>query len=323
MLYRRLGSTGIDVSAIAFGAGPVPELMTGDDEDRRVQTVRHAIEAGINWFDTAATYGNGASEAGLGAALSLLSTREPVHVATKVRLAPDQLDDIPGAVLRSVAGSLARLQCKRITLLQLHNSITAHRGDEPTSVTPSDVLEPKGVLEAFRRLQADGLVEYIGLTALGQPAAMKEVIASGEFATIQVPFHLLNPSAGQQQPESSDATDYGNVIAAAASQGMGVLAIRVFAGGALAGQPPSRHTHTTKFFPLDLYTRDQQRCREIAARLPPGIGVKETAVRFVLSHPQVNAAIIGFGETSHIDEAVSFLQAGPLPKEILSLLENT
>ncbi|REJ97712.1 MAG: aldo/keto reductase [Planctomycetota bacterium] len=310
------------MSAIAFGAGPVPELMTGDDQARRTAVVRHAIAAGINWFDTAATYGNGSSEAGLGAALSRIPEREQVHIATKVRLAPEDLDDIPGAIERSMAGSLQRLQCRRVTLVQLHNSMTAKRGDEPTSVTPADILGAGGVLESFQRLQADGVVEHIGLTALGQPAAMKEVISTGEFATIQVPYNLLNPSAGQDVAADFPETDYGNIIAAAAEHGMGVFAIRVFAGGALAGQPPSRHTHTTKFFPLDLYVRDQERCREIAQRLPEGANTRETAVRFVLSHAQVTSAIIGFGEPSHIDEAVASLAAGPLSEDVLSLLEG-
>src|SRR5687768_12304847 len=109
MECRTLGKTGIRVSAISFGAGPVSTLMVGDDERRQQAVVRHAIERGINWFDTAATYGNGQSELSLGRALAALGAADAVHVATKVRLAAEDLSDIRSAVKRSFAESLKRL----------------------------------------------------------------------------------------------------------------------------------------------------------------------------------------------------------------------
>src|SRR5205085_9123050 len=102
MEYRPLGSTGIRVSAIAFGAGPVPATMTSDDTEAQVALVARAIEVGINWFDTAAGYGAGKSETTLGTALARLRASDRVHVATKVRLSDADLSDIPGAVRRSV-----------------------------------------------------------------------------------------------------------------------------------------------------------------------------------------------------------------------------
>lgn len=323
LIYRRLGDTGIRVSAIAFGAGPVPALMTDPGSDAYLNTVRRAIAAGINWFDTAATYGKGVSELNLGAALRDAGSPEGIHVATKVRLMPEQLGDIRGAVRESVTGSLERLGVERVTLLQLHNSITARRSDEPTSITPADVLDAGGVLDAFEELRGEGLVEQIGLTGLGQPGALRTVISSGRFATVQTPYHLLNPSAGRTMPDSFAETDYGNVICDCAAAGMGVFAVRVFAGGALSGQPPSRHTHTTRFFPLDLYQRDQQRAAELLERVGGRVDVKELAVRYVLSHQQITSAIIGFGEPAHVDEAVRFLEAGPLPADELERIDAT
>src|SRR5438067_10318141 len=103
MLYRSLGSTGICVSALSFGAGPVSTLMVGEEGARQRAVVEHAIGRGINWFDTAATYGGGASEANLGRVLEELGAASSVHVATKVRLMPEDLADIRAAVRRSVA----------------------------------------------------------------------------------------------------------------------------------------------------------------------------------------------------------------------------
>jgi aryl-alcohol dehydrogenase-like predicted oxidoreductase len=243
-----------------------------------------------------------------------------VHVATKVRLAPDELDDIQGHVRSSVAGSLARLGLEQVTLLQLHNSITAKRGDAPTSVTPQDVLGRGGVLEVFGQLRSEGKVRHLGLTGIGQPGAMGEVVRSGEFETMQTPFNVLNPSAGYDMPAQFQETNYGNIIAECASRQMGVFAIRVFAGGALAGNPPSAHTYKTKFFPLDLFRRDSLRAARLRDVLPPGMGVKEAAVRFAISHADVSSALIGFGDPSHVDEALGYLGAGPLPPDLLNSL---
>jgi aryl-alcohol dehydrogenase-like predicted oxidoreductase len=322
MIYRPLGQTGVDASAIAFGAGPVPALMTDGPGDDRTAAVARAISAGINWFDTAATYGGGESERSLGTALRELGSPAGVHVATKVRLTPDQHGDVAAAVRESAAASLGRLGLPSVTLLQLHNSMTTRRDDQPTSLTPADVLDAGGVLDAFHELRAAGMVKHLGLTGLGHPAALRNVIASGEFATLQTPYNLLNPSAGRNMPADFAEEDYGNVIADCAARGMGVFAIRVFAGGALSGRTPSAHTLTTRFFPLELYQRDQRRGAKLLEELGNGAELKELAVRFALSHPRITSAIIGFGAESHIDDALRYLEAGPLPARLLERLER-
>lgn len=309
MLYRSLGKTGIEISAISFGAGPVSSLMVGDDGDRQQTVIRRALEQGINWFDTAATYGAGQSECSLGRALEELDAAGRAHVATKVRLMPDDLADIRGAVRRSIDESLVRLRRSSVTLLQLHNSITARRGDEPTSVTPADVLGPGGIADALEALRAEGLVMHLGLTGIGQPAALEEVIRSRRFATMQTPYHLLNPSSGRTMDGDFSETNYGNVIAACAREGMGVLAIRVLAGGALAHRPASAHTLKTPFFPLSLYERDRRRAARLQEMLGADRPLHQEAIRFVLNHPSIDSAIIGFGEADQVDEAVASLES--------------
>jgi aryl-alcohol dehydrogenase-like predicted oxidoreductase len=310
---RLLGNTGIAVSPVAFGAGPVAELMVGLDRSRQRDVVGHAIARGINWFDTAATYGGGESERSLGEALRELHASSKVHVATKVRFMPDDLRDIRDAARRSLAGSLERLGLPRVTLLQLHNAITPRRGDQPTSVTPQDVLEPGGIAEAFETLRDEGRTLHLGLTGIGDPESLAEVVQSGRFETIQVPFHLLNPSAGRvMEPDFAEA-NYGNIIAACTRQQMGVMAIRVLAGGALADRPPSPHTLKTPFFPLQLYNRDRQLAAKLAAQIVDRRLAAE-AIRFaVQSHPQIHAAIIGFADERQIDEALAALASREQP----------
>src|SRR5262245_13297753 len=165
MRYCHLGKTGIAVSRLAFGAGPVSTLLVGTDRYRQLEVIEYAIAHGINWFDTAATYGGGSSETNLGLTLEDLDAKAKVHVATKVRLMPDDLGDIRGAVRRSLDASLKRLRLPRVPLLQLHNSITALRGDEPTSITPHDVLDG-GVAQAFDDLRREGRALHLGLTGI-------------------------------------------------------------------------------------------------------------------------------------------------------------
>jgi len=302
MQYRTLGRTGIKVSAISFGAGPVSGLMTGSDVAAQRDAVAAAIEAGINWFDTAPGYGAGSSEANLGRVLSELKPTQPIHMATKVRIPLDSTESIRDVIRRSVEESLHRLQVSSVALLQLHNGITNGRDDEPASITPEDILSNGGVADTFDRLREEGIILHTGLTGTGQPTAMKKVIRSGRFDTVQTPYNALNPSAGATSPVQSGDIDYGNILADCEKMRMGVFAIRVFAAGALLGQAPSAHTLKTLYFPLDLYQRDAARAEQLRVKLGEGVSLTEFALRFALSSPAVSSAIVGFGAASHIAE---------------------
>jgi aryl-alcohol dehydrogenase-like predicted oxidoreductase len=301
MQFRILGRTGLRVSAIAFGAGPVSGLMIGDDLDRQQAAFHRAVSLGINWFDTAPGYGQGKSESALGRCLDAYGKSDEVHVATKVRIHDDDFADLAGAVRRSVENSLTRLNRSSVTLLQLHNGLTGTHAAEPDSVTATDVLKTDGILSAFHAVQAAGLVRFIGLTGTGTPEAMRTVIHSGEFDTIQTPYNLLNPSAGQEMSDCLGETNYGNIMSDCAAAEMGVFAIRVFAGGALLRFPPSAHTLRTKYFPLALYERDLAR----ADKLQQHLQLPDAALRFALGHPNIHSAIIGLGSADEVESAVN------------------
>ena len=307
MNYRPLGTTGLSVSELSFGAGPVSGLMTGDSFEHQRAVVARALELGINWFDTAAGYGAGRSEDNLGRVLESLRPTQPFHVATKVRLMLNGESDLRPMVDASVRESLRRLRMSRVTLLQIHNSITPRRGDEPTSITPDDVLGPQGILAALNDLRDEGLVDHFGLTGIGHGDSLRLVLRSGSFSTIQAPFNLLNPSALIAVPDDFAETNYGGFLREAFELGIGIFAIRVFAAGALLGAPPSAHTFKTPFFPLALYERDVERTNQLRESLAPDQSLQATALRYVLSHREIASAIIGFGEVDHVDEAVELL----------------
>lgn len=317
---RPLGTCGLDVPSVALGTGPVGALWTSADENFHDQALRRALESGINWFDTAAGYGQGMSEQNLGRALRRSRAVERVDVATKVRLEASDLDDLGGAIQRSFHASLERLGLPRVTLLQLHNSVTERRGDEPTSLAIDDVLGPGGVADQLEALRAAGLCRLVGFTGLGSASALRQLVASGRFQTMQIPFSLANPTAGWPAPHQFGEADYGQVLDECLARGIGVFAIRVFAGGALAGRAPSDYTRVTRFFKLDLYERDQVRAARFQRVLPESLSLQEAALRFAFNHPAISSVIVGAASTDEIDDAVRFADAGPLPRELTAQL---
>jgi aryl-alcohol dehydrogenase-like predicted oxidoreductase len=195
------------------------------------------------------------------------------------------------------------LKTGRVTLLQLHNSITRSRHDQPTSITVDDVLGPKGILEGMKEVHDQGLVDHFGLTGIGDADALRTVMQSKQFATIQAPFHLLNPSTLRATPSALCDPDYGGFLRTAGELNMGIFAIRAFAAGALLDAEPSAHTLKTPFFPLDLYQRDRERARRLSEKLQPGLKLGELALRYCLSQPEITSTIIGFGAPEHVVEA--------------------
>ena len=189
---------------------------------------------GINYFDTAPSYGDGQSETNLGQALKELSAG--VYVGTKFRVTTHEPGRIKGNVISSVEESLTRLQRERVDLIQMHNHVASEVGSG--SVTPEEALGE--VVDALRELREQGKVRFWGMTAVGETAALRRVIASAELNSVQSVYNLVNPSAGYAVPPGFDMPDYGNLIERASANGMGVLVIRVLAAGALTGEA-ARH----------------------------------------------------------------------------------
>src|SRR4051794_30058345 len=121
MKTSTLGRTGLQISEIGFGAGTTAGLLIDAEMGTQQAVLARAIAAGINWIDTAALYGNGASETALGRLLPALAPRP--QISTKVRIERDDLADIAGAIERSLTQSLKRLGLNGVTLFQLHNQL--------------------------------------------------------------------------------------------------------------------------------------------------------------------------------------------------------
>ena len=142
------------------------------------------------------------------------------------------------------------------------------------------------------------------LTGTGSADALRRVVQSGEFDTLQVPYNLLNPSAGRTMPQDFSDRNYGNVLEDCRKLNLGAFAIRVLAGGAIVGQSPSAHTLRTSYFPLSHYEAELQSVAAARGELDPAEFAK-LAIQFALQHSAVHAAIMGFGSVEHVDASVA------------------
>jgi D-threo-aldose 1-dehydrogenase len=313
------GRTGLEISEIALGGGVTGGILINANEATRWAALQRAVAAGINWIDTAPLYGNGSSEETIGRHLSALSPRP--HVSTKLRLEPDDLADIPSAVERGFEQSLKRLQTDRVTLFQLHNQLGTAVGGRP-ALTPQQVLGRGGVANAFDRLKEQGLVRATGITAAGDTAACLEVIESERFDVAQVYYNALNPSAAWSRASAMwKPQDFSGIIAACFRYNMGVLGIRVWAGGPLASpQRPERLMVMTSGTDLD----NEMRCAAaVRAALGSAHGTPaQAALRFTLGNRDVSSRVIGISDLAQLDEVLEAVELGPLPPEALAKLDQ-
>jgi aryl-alcohol dehydrogenase-like predicted oxidoreductase len=323
MRYRTIGNTGVRASEIGFGCGNNAVLMVKAPYEEQVKVVRRALDAGINFFDTAFAYGLGKSEENLGRILNDLGA-SPV-ISTKIRLEPDAVGDVRGATVRAVEAGLARLNRERVDFIQLHTRVTLERGlGQRFSLTPKDVLGPNGVIEGFKTMRDRGKVGYFGFSGLGDPAALQELVDSGEFHGFQCYYNLLNPSAGYAVPPGFSALNYGRILERAAAKGMGAFVIRVLAAGALTSDPGRGGGGSGQTLsPGSDYPADLQRAEKVKSALAVGDReIAQAAIRFALMHGTVAVVLVGFSSVTHVDEAVACSGAPGLSDEQIGKLEQ-
>ena len=317
MQYRDFGKTGIKVSEMIFGGGNVGGLLINQDDDTKRAAIRKSLDAGINWFDTAVSYGSGKSEEALGWLLK--ETTETPYISTKVRVDPEVGQDIPTQIETSLRASLERLERTSVDLLQLHNHIGPARSGRV--ITVEDVLGPGGVADGLDRMRDQGLIRFKGITALNDAPSCCAVIESGRFDSAQVYYNMLNPSAGQTMPAGWAGHDLGGIIESCKKNGVAVMAIRILAAGVLAtDERHGRESVLTK----DTDLGNEERMAQAAFdALGNSHGTRaQTAIRFVLANPDVSCAILGSAELAHLDEALAGAAMGPLPNDALVRLND-
>src|SRR5215472_5096482 len=320
MQLRVFGRTGLQVSVLGFGCGAVGGLMVRGDPRDQERTIARAIAAGVNYFDIAVQYGNGESEKNLGRILQKLKPAN-VAVGTKVRLSPGEFGSIADAITVSLEGSLARLRLDRVDIFHLHNPITETEGALTLSVR--QVLGD--VIPAFERLRQQGKTRFLGMTAVGDTAALHQVIDSRAFDSAQVVYNMLNPSAAEELPTNYPAQDYGRLFDHTRAAGVGIVGIRVLAGGALSGSTDRHPIAGPAPEPIGSamsYDADVVRARRLIPLVEEGFAASlaEAATRFALSHPAMGTILVGMATPQQFEDALAAVQKGPLPPAALERL---
>ncbi len=317
MKYRTLGRTGLSVSEVGFGCGNVGGMMVRGSHPEQVEAVKRALELGINYFDTAPAYGQGQSETNLGQVMKEI--QPDITVATKVGLGSEDMKDIKGAVQSSLETSLKRLGLDSLDVLQLHTPVTLEPGETGGrwGLSLKDVLGEKGVADAFRSAQEQGMVRFLGFTGLGETEALHQLIESDCFDLVQTYYNLLNPSAGLAVPPDFAGQDFRQLINLAAGRNMGVVVIRVMAGGALGGDVArSGYASPSVGGALSAggeYSRDEARAARLDFLVTGDLdSLPQAAVRFALAHQGVSTVLVGYSSLAQIEEAAACSEKDPL-----------
>jgi aryl-alcohol dehydrogenase-like predicted oxidoreductase len=320
MEMRLFGRTGLQLSVLGFGCGAVGGLMVRGDPLDQERAVARAIAVGVNYFDTAVQYGNGESEKNLGRVLQKLKPAN-AFVGTKVRVPSADFGRIADAVTKSLDDSLARLRRDHVDIFHLHNAITATGGGEALGIR--QVLDD--VVPAFQRLRQAGKTRFLGLTAVGDTAALHQAIDARAFDSAQVVYNMLNPSAATALPANYPAQDYGRLFDHTGSAGVGVIGIRVLAGGALSGSVARHPIASPPPVPIGSamsYEADVVRASRLMPLVTEGFAASltEAATRFAISQPAVGTILVGMAAPEQFEDAFAAVQKGPLPAAALELL---
>ena len=315
MEYTQLGRTGLTVSRAGFGGGGIGQVWGPTDEQEAIAAVHRALELGVTFFDVAPSYGDGKAEEALGKALE--GRAESVVIATKVRLRAEDMDDVHGAVRRSVDASLSRLRRDAVDVLHVHNRFTEHRGEVLDSLSGNDVLGP--VLEAYRSVQQAGKTQFIGLSAMDHHVpTMGRILGSGEYDTVLTYYNLLNWTAQEPPPPGADLFDNGQIIPLARSLDMGVIGIRSHAAGALTDaldRPPR---------PNDaLMEKDLASARKLGFLVQGPIRtLAQAAMVFSLMNPDIHTTVPGVKNRAEAEEIAGCMDLGPIPPDHLDRLRE-
>jgi len=310
MKYVKLGRTGLDVSPICLGCMSFGEPDRGNhawtmgEDDSRV-FIRQAVDAGVNFFDTANAYSDGTSEEIVGRALADFTRRDEVVLATKVFYADRKAPNIGGlsrkAIMFEIDQSLRRLGTDYVDLYQ------THRWDPRTPIEET--------MEALHDVVKAGKARYIGASSMyawqfAKAQHVAEQHGWTKFVTMQNHYNLVYREEEREMlPLCSD-------------QGVGVIPWSPLARGLLTRDAVQSTTRSeTDEYAKTLYGTANMEIVQAVADIAAERGVSRAAVglAWVAKHPTVTAPIIGATKPHHIDDALTSLDITLTADEIARL----
>ena len=276
MKQRRLGKTGWDVSAVSMGCWAIGGQWGAVSEQQAIRTVHAALDAGVNLFDTADSYGQGQSETLLGKALA--DRRDEAYVATKVGNWARRQGDPPGlksiySIIGCCHASLYRLGMDTIDLYQCHVG------------SPE---RPELFVEAFELLKRQGKIRHYAIST-NDVAALKALDLNGQCAACQINYSILNRTAERDILPYCRDHNIGVLLRGPIARGL--LADKFdehtrFEDDVRASWNPDGAARRTFLSRLDVVSR-------LRSVLRPGQSMLEMALQFTLAHPAVTCPIPG------------------------------
>jgi aryl-alcohol dehydrogenase-like predicted oxidoreductase len=312
MQYVKLGRTGLDVSPIALGCMTYgepgrghPSWSLAEEESRPL--IKQAVEAGINFFDTANMYSQGSSEEIVGRALADFADRDDIVIATKVRHVmrpgPNGSGLSRKAVLSEIDHSLRRLGTDYVDLYQIH------RMDHSTPIEET--------LEALHDVVRAGKARYLGASSMhawefSEALHLQRDHGWARFVSMQDHYNLL---AREEERE---------MLPLCAHEGIGTIPWSPLARGRLAREPvaPTHRSSTDAFADL-LYTEESSdgAIMDAVTTIAKARGVSraQIALAWLRHNPVVVAPLVGASKPSHLDDAVASLEIELTDEEVWSL----
>jgi aryl-alcohol dehydrogenase-like predicted oxidoreductase len=310
MHYRELGSSGVEVSEVGFGAWVVGTDWWGDrTEAQAIDMVQHALDRGITYFDTGDVYGHGRSEEIIGQALA--EHRDEVTLSTKVGYdfynnpqaghgeLPKRVD--PEWIETAVERSLDRLGTDHVEFLQLHNANV----DE---VTPD-------VVETLEGMKADGTVDAVGWAlgpSIGWLAEGDRAVELDVFDAVQTVFNVFEQVPGKHFLDTIERTGSDTSVVARVPHSSGLLNEQVTPDTEL-GKGDHRSHRPTEWYEAGWEKVENLRFLERDGERTMG----QAAIQWLLSHDPVASVTPTFRTTDDIDEWAAAPDTPPLsPAEV-------
>ncbi len=306
-MFEKLGP----VSALTLGGGGTGGVWGATTREEAVETVRAAVDGGITFLDVAPGYGNGEAERVVGEAFGG-RLPEGIRISTKHHLGDVSRGEAAGALRQALAASLDRLRLERVDLFFLHGMIVPD-GFEGRGTPRSLFVE--AVRPAFEAMVGDGTIGAWGVSGVGVPSALLESLAEDPApAAIQCVANLLDsPGAMRAYDEDPRPRD---LIAAAATRGVGVMGIRAVQAGALTDaidrDLPDDHPEAVDF-------RRAAPFREVAREV--GESTASLAHRYALSMEGIATVILGVKNRAELAECLEAEAKGPLDAELLARID--
>lgn len=296
MDYVTLGRTGLTASVFGLGGGGHSRLgqQTGSTQAQSVALVQRALELGVNFIDTAESYG---TEAIIGEAIRG-AQRDQIVLSTKKSMTRDDRLIAPQEVTQGLEDSLRRLETDRVEIYHLHG-VREEQYDYAR-----DNLVP-----ALRRLQEQGKIRFLGITEAFAPDPTHKMMARAVlddcWDVVMVGFNLLNQSARERILPHTQGRDIG--------------VLDMFAVRRALSQPEKLRQTVAELIQQGSMRPDAALnpddplgflLREGGARSLP-----DAAYRFCRAEPGIHVVLSGTGNIRHLEENVASVLAPPLPQE--------